>query len=90
VRLKYAYVIQCDKVVRDSVSGKVIELLCSYDERTKGGVTPEVTFFIDYLLYILLIVLFFDFDIGKFLYFHLLRAQNERKELSSGFQRQPL
>lgn len=43
MRLKYAYVIKCDKIVRDPVSGKVVELLCSYDERTKGGVTPEVS-----------------------------------------------
>ena len=42
MRLKYAYVLKCDEVVRDPVSGEVIELLCSYDERTKGGITPEV------------------------------------------------
>lgn len=41
VRLKYGYVIQCNDVVRDSETGKVIELLCTYDMQTRGGVTPE-------------------------------------------------
>ncbi len=41
VRLKYGYVIQCNTVVRDPVTGKAIELLCTYDVRTRGGVTPE-------------------------------------------------
>jgi glutaminyl-tRNA synthetase len=41
VRLKYAYVIKCDSVIRDSVSGEIIELLCSYDINTRAGNTPE-------------------------------------------------
>ena len=41
VRLKYAYVITCDKVMRDDVSGEVTELICSYDKRTRAGVNPE-------------------------------------------------
>ena len=41
VRLKYAYVMTCDEVVRDAATGEVAELRCSVDERTKGGVTPE-------------------------------------------------
>ena len=40
VRLKFAYVITCDSVVRDS-EGEVTEVVCSYDERTRAGVTPE-------------------------------------------------
>jgi glutaminyl-tRNA synthetase len=36
VRLRYAYVITCDEVVRDE-SGEVIELRCSYDAETAGG-----------------------------------------------------
>lgn len=40
VRLRYGYVIHCHEVVKDD-SGKVIELKCTYDERTLGGVTPE-------------------------------------------------
>jgi glutaminyl-tRNA synthetase len=40
VRLKYAYVITCDEVIRDA-KGEVVELVCSYDERTRAGMTPE-------------------------------------------------
>jgi glutaminyl-tRNA synthetase len=36
VRLKYAYIIRCDEVVKDS-SGNVAELRCSYDPDTKSG-----------------------------------------------------
>ncbi|MBN2689323.1 MAG: glutamine--tRNA ligase/YqeY domain fusion protein [Gammaproteobacteria bacterium] len=41
VRLRYGYVIKCEKVIKDSMTGKVTELHCSYDKDTKGGVTPE-------------------------------------------------
>eukprot|EP01038_Epipyxis_sp_PR26KG_P004399 gene4399-6222_t len=37
VRLKNAYVIKCDQVVRDENTGKVIELLCSYDQVSRAG-----------------------------------------------------
>ena len=40
VRLRFAYVITCNEVVRNSL-GEPIELLCSYDNRTRAGVTPE-------------------------------------------------
>lgn len=36
VRLKGAYIIKCEEVVKDS-TGKVIELRCSYDPETKSG-----------------------------------------------------
>jgi len=36
VRLRYAYVIRCDEVVKDD-EGNVIELRCSYDPQTKSG-----------------------------------------------------
>jgi len=36
VRLKYAYVITCNEVVRGS-SGEVVELKCSFDSETGGG-----------------------------------------------------
>ncbi len=35
VRLRNSYVIRCDKVIKDS-SGKIIELICSYDPDTLG------------------------------------------------------
>ena len=40
VRLRYAYVIRCDEVVKDA-DGDVVELRCSYDPSTRGGSTPE-------------------------------------------------
>ena len=36
VRLRYAYVIRCDEVVRDT-RGEVVELRCSYDPATRSG-----------------------------------------------------
>ena len=41
VRLKFGFVITCNEVIRDKTTGKVLELICSYDERTKHGITPE-------------------------------------------------
>ena len=43
VRLRFTYVIKCDEVIRDSTTGEVVELVCSYDERTRAGATPEGT-----------------------------------------------
>ncbi|HET7232724.1 MAG TPA: glutamine--tRNA ligase/YqeY domain fusion protein [Longimicrobium sp.] len=40
VRLRYAYVIRCDEVVKDD-AGEVVELRCSYDPETRGGTTPD-------------------------------------------------
>jgi len=40
VRLKYAYVIRCDGVVRGA-DGAVTELLCSYDANTRAGQNPD-------------------------------------------------
>ena len=39
-RLRYAYVIRCDEVVKDA-SGQVVELKCTYDADTKGGQNPK-------------------------------------------------
>lgn len=36
VRLRYAYLIKCEEVVKDA-SGKIVELRCTYDEMSKGG-----------------------------------------------------
>lgn len=41
VRLRYAYVIQCDEVIRDPNTNEPIELKCSYFPETRAGVTPE-------------------------------------------------
>jgi glutaminyl-tRNA synthetase len=40
VRLRYAYVIRCDEVVKDD-DGWVTELLCSYDPESGGGGTSD-------------------------------------------------
>lgn len=37
VRLKHAYYIKCEEVVKDPQTGEIIELLCTYDPETKGG-----------------------------------------------------
>ncbi len=36
VRLRYAYFIKCQKIIKDN-QGRVVELECSYDPETKGG-----------------------------------------------------
>mmetsp|Transcript_9611 Transcript_9611/g.13611 ORF Transcript_9611/g.13611 Transcript_9611/m.13611 type:complete len:864 (+) Transcript_9611:31-2622(+) len=41
VRLKYAYVISCDEVVRDPETQEPIELLCTLFPETRAGATPE-------------------------------------------------
>ncbi len=41
VRLKYAYVIRCDEVLRDATSNEPIELLCTIFPETRSGATPE-------------------------------------------------
>ncbi len=41
VRLRYAYFIKCEKVVKDEISGEIIELHCTYDPETLGGSAPD-------------------------------------------------
>jgi len=36
VRLRYAYIIKCEEVIKDD-SGEIVELRCSYDPETKSG-----------------------------------------------------
>ena len=40
VRLRYAYYITCQEVIKDA-DGKVVELRCTYDPETKGGSAPD-------------------------------------------------
>ncbi|GBE00227.1 glutamine--tRNA ligase [bacterium BMS3Abin07] len=37
VRLKHAYIIKCEHVVKDTETGEIVELLCTYDPGTKSG-----------------------------------------------------
>lgn len=39
VRLRYGYFITCQSVIKDD-NGNIVELRCSYDPETRGGVTP--------------------------------------------------
>jgi glutaminyl-tRNA synthetase len=41
VRLKHAYLITCERVVKDEQSGEVVELHCTYDPETRGGAAPD-------------------------------------------------
>tara|TARA_B100000927_G_scaffold268945_1_gene244052 strand:+ start:595 stop:2265 length:1671 start_codon:yes stop_codon:yes gene_type:complete len=40
VRLKFAYYIVCEKVIKNDI-GEIIELHCSYDPDTKGGMSED-------------------------------------------------
>jgi len=40
VRLRYAYYITCNEVVKDA-AGNITELRCTYDPETKGGQSPD-------------------------------------------------
>jgi glutaminyl-tRNA synthetase len=40
VRLRYAYFITCNEVIKDE-KGEVTELLCTYDPLSKGGKSPD-------------------------------------------------
>ena len=39
VRLRYAYFVKCEEVVKDA-AGRVVELRCTYDPQTRGGDNP--------------------------------------------------
>jgi glutaminyl-tRNA synthetase len=41
VRLRYAYFIKCEEVIKDPASGEVVELRCTYDPATRGGYAPD-------------------------------------------------
>jgi glutaminyl-tRNA synthetase len=37
VRLKHAYIIKCEQVIKDDKTGEIIELRCTYDPDTRSG-----------------------------------------------------
>ena len=41
IRLKDAYYVTCTGVVKDEVTGEVVELRCTYDPETKGGTSTD-------------------------------------------------
>ncbi len=41
VRLRYAYFLRCERVIKDPATGEVTELRCTYDPATRGGNAPD-------------------------------------------------
>ena len=41
VRLRWAFFIKCEKVIKDPQTGEVTELRCTYDPATRGGNAPD-------------------------------------------------
>jgi len=41
VRLRSAYFITCNEIIKDDKTGEVIELRCSYDPESRGGSSPD-------------------------------------------------
>jgi glutaminyl-tRNA synthetase len=37
VRLRYAYIIKCERVVKDERTGEIVEVHCTYDPQTRSG-----------------------------------------------------
>ena len=40
VRLRYAYFVRCEEVIKDS-DGHIVEIHCTYDPETRGGDSPD-------------------------------------------------
>ncbi len=41
VRLRYAYIIKCERVIKDESTGQIVELFCTYDPESRGGNAPD-------------------------------------------------
>jgi glutaminyl-tRNA synthetase len=41
VRLRFAYLVTCDRVIKDEATGEVVEIHCTYDPQSKGGNAPD-------------------------------------------------
>jgi glutaminyl-tRNA synthetase len=41
VRLKHAYFVKCESVVKDENTGEIIEIHCIYDQVSRGGTSPD-------------------------------------------------
>ena len=41
MRLKHAYFITCNEVIKDETTGEITELHCSYDPESRGGKSPD-------------------------------------------------
>lgn len=41
VRLRYAYFVRCTDVIKDTQTGEILELKCTYDPASQGGNSPD-------------------------------------------------
>ncbi len=41
IRLRYAYFITCNDVIKDEKTGEILELHCTYDPESRGGSSPD-------------------------------------------------
>jgi len=41
VRLRYAYYITCQNIIKNESTGEILELHCTYDPATRGGSSPD-------------------------------------------------
>jgi glutaminyl-tRNA synthetase len=41
VRLRYAYFVRCESVLKDPATGEIVEVRCTYDPATRGGASPD-------------------------------------------------
>ncbi|HEX7616702.1 MAG TPA: glutamine--tRNA ligase/YqeY domain fusion protein [Thermoanaerobaculia bacterium] len=41
VRLRWGYLVRCEEVVKDPMTGAITELQCTYDPATRGGEAPD-------------------------------------------------
>ncbi|MEA3291609.1 MAG: glutamine--tRNA ligase, partial [Pseudomonadota bacterium] len=41
VRLRYAYLVTCEEVIKDAETGEVVEVICRYDPASRGGNAPD-------------------------------------------------
>jgi len=41
VRLRYAYFIKCQDIIKDTETGEIVEIHCTYDPETRGGEAPD-------------------------------------------------
>ncbi len=41
VRLRYAYFIKCESLIKDEQTGEITELHCTYDPESRGGKSPD-------------------------------------------------
>ncbi len=41
VRLRYGYIVKCVDYIKDTLTGEIVEIHCTYDPETRGGYAPD-------------------------------------------------